>query len=425
MLDTKALERTIQEQITNQIKDEISKITESETWLESLEYKVVRFAHTKILEKFSNSAVTPEIVETVKQSVNDLFANGQIPGIEQFVDVSQISHAVDLAISNHINALVDSLSQDPEWVGKIEKMINQTIVQRTVSKIASTDINTVIRDRVDENLETVHKKFLQNFSTNGIVDQATQTQFTVMDEATVIENQLIAKSMKIMDTAVIKDLTVTGSINTDNLAWKNLAIEIGRLTLDQINKDWKTALVSQAIELIQEQGIDFEHVKVGGEPLIAGHSLSSAITDTNIQKVGHLRSLTVKGEAHIYDTVSVVNRRLGVNTATPESAFSVWDEEVAVIIGKHKSKQAYMGTSRDQGLVIGVNRQPQIEIDASGLTTVKRLQVGLHKISHDTQVPGWSGTRGDIVFNASPGPDRVFAWVCLGAHKWQSIKSAE
>ena len=47
------------------------------------------------------------------------------------------------------------------------------------------------------------------------------------------------------------------------------------------------------------------------------------------------------------------------------------------------------------------------------------------KISHDVQVPGWAGTRGDMVFNTNPGPDRVFAWVCLGAHKWQTLKSAE
>ena len=51
--------------------------------------------------------------------------------------------------------------------------------------------------------------------------------------------------------------------------------------------------------------------------------------------------------------------------------------------------------------------------------------LGLHRISHDSQVPGWSGTRGDLVFNTSPGADRVFAWVCLGAHRWQTLKSAE
>jgi hypothetical protein len=33
--------------------------------------------------------------------------------------------------------------------------------------------------------------------------------------------------------------------------------------------------------------------------------------------------------------------------------------------------------------------------------------------------------KGDIVFNANFGADRVFAWVCLGAHRWQTLKSAE
>jgi hypothetical protein len=341
------------------------------------------------------------------------------------LDPIVIQQMVEKAVEDNILNVVDSLAQDPVWLEKIERMINQAVVQRTVSKIASTDINSVIHQRVDENLTIVHQKFMKNFASNGITDQATQLQLTVMDETVVVENQLVAKDLQIMGTTCIKDLTVTGSINTDNRSWHTLAEEIGRRTLDAIDKDWQDKLVNQAIVQIQQQGIDFNSVKIGGELLVNGNTLSSAITDTNIQKLGHLQTLKVKGEAHIYDTVSVVNRRLGINTATPESALSVWDEEVAVIIGKHQAKQAYIGTSRDQSLVIGVNRQSQIEIDITGLTRIKKLQVGLHKISHDVQVPGWSGTRGDIVFNASPGPDRVFAWVCLGGHKWQTLKSAE
>jgi hypothetical protein len=341
------------------------------------------------------------------------------------LDASTIQQMVEQTVQENIFSVVDSLAQDPVWLEKIERMINQAVVQRTVSKIASTDINTIIHQRVDETLETVHKKFMQNFASTGIVDQANAVQLTVMDETVVIENQLIAKDLKIVGNTAVKDLTVTGSINTDNESWHTLAEEVSRRTLDQLDQSWTNRLIKQVAEQIQQQGIDFDSITLQGQPLISGNCLNSHITESNLQRLGHLQELQVRGEAHIYNTLSVVNRRIGINTATPESALSVWDEEVSVIIGKHQAKQAYIGTSRDQGLTLGVNRQPQIEIDPAGLTRIKKLQVGLHKIMHDTQVPGWSGTRGDLVFNSSPGPDRVFAWVCLGGHKWQTLKSAE
>ena len=176
---------------------------------------------------------------------------------------------------------------------------------------------------------------------------------------------------------------------------------------------------------IKTNGIEFERVTIGGELLVDGDRLSNTIKETSIETTGVLRSLQVAGVTHLNDTFTVVKKRVGINTQEPEMALSVWDEEVALIFGKHKLKEAYIGTSRVQGLTLGVNRVGQLTIDADGLTTIKKLQVGLHKISHATQVPGWSGTRGDMVFNASPGSDRVFAWVCLGAYKWQVLKSAE
>jgi hypothetical protein len=425
MLNTVEIEQIIQEQINIEVKDYISKTLSSTDWVTSIENKIVQNVQSQILQKLSNIQAVPEIIESIKNSVGDLLEQGKIPGIDQYINAVEVSQAVDLSVEKYINTLVESLGQDPGWVEKIERMINQAVVQRTVAKIASTDINTVIHQRVDENLATVHQKFMKNFTTNGIADQATSLQFTIMDDATVVENRLVAQQLEVVGTTHIGDLTVTGSINTDNRSWNNLAEEIGRRTLNKIEADWRNQLVAQVKDEICQHGIDFDTVKIQGEPLIIGNTLTSAVTDTNIQKLGHLRSLNVKGEAHIYDTVSVVNHRVGINTSAPESALSIWDEEVSVIIGKYKSKQAYVGTSREQGLTLGVNREPQIEIDITGLTRIKKLQVGLHKISHDVQVPGWSGTRGDMVFNANPGADRVFAWVCLGAHKWQTLKSAE
>jgi hypothetical protein len=345
------------------------------------------------------------------------------PGIT--IDPGLVKRLVEQAVTDNILSAVENISSDPAWLARIEHMINQTVVQETITRIGAMDLNPIIKQRVDESMGLFQKTLLKEFNSTGISDQATSCQLTIMDDTTVVENCLTAHSIEVVGAITVQNLLVKGAINTDNQAWVDLANHISQKTLDQLTAEWNKQLVDQVAQEIRDNGIAFDQVQVGGESLVSGNRLSSAITESNIQSLGNLRNLTVVGEATINNTVSVVNRRLGINTEAPEMALSVWDEEVSVVIGKNKAKQAYIGTNRDQGLVIGVNRVPQIEIDSTGLTAIKKLQVGLHKISHDTQVPGWSGTRGDLVFNSNPGPDRVFAWVCLGAFKWQTLKSAE
>jgi hypothetical protein len=246
-----------------------------------------------------------------------------------------------------------------------------------------------------------------------------------MDDETVVENQLITKELDVIGTAVVNDLAVKGTININNRSWQNLSDTISNKTLEKINQDWKQQLVTEVKNSITKDGINFDQVTVKNEPLFTGNALNSSITDTKIQKLGILKELSVQGPASVYDTLNVVNKRVGVNTQTPEMAFAVWDEEISITVGKFKNQQGWIGTNRNQALTLGVNRTPQIEMDADGLTTIKQLRIGQYKISHATQVPGWSGTRGDMVLNSNFGPDRVFAWMCLGGHKWQTLKSAE
>jgi hypothetical protein len=123
--------------------------------------------------------------------------------------------------------------------------------------------------------------------------------------------------------------------------------------------------------------------------------------------------------------VYVVKNRLGINTQDPDSALSVWDEEVNVNAGKFSKNTGFIGTGRKQNLVLGTNRQNHLEIDADGLTTVQRLRVGRNNIAWGTEVPNYSGTKGDIVFNLNVGPDTPFAWACLGAFRWQSLKASK
>jgi hypothetical protein len=341
------------------------------------------------------------------------------------LDPVTVKQMVDLAVEQNIMTAILSLSQDPAWLEKIERQISQTMVDKIVAQLSVIDIRDIIKQHLNENMGAVRQNLLQDFASTGIADQATACELTILDQAVVVEHVLHASSAEIVDALRTQHLIVTGSINTDNAAWTALSDHISQQTLDKLSTQWRDSLVQQVTAQIQQQGISFDHVKIGDTALVDGVQLSPTITQSSLQQIGKLKTLQVQGEAHINNnTVNVLNRRVGINTDTPEKALSIWDEEVSVVIGKNKLNQAYIGTNRDQGMVLGVNREPQVEIDTDGLTTVKKLRVGLHRISHDTQTPGWSGTRGDLVFNASPGPDRVFAWVCLGAFRWQTLKSA-
>lgn len=342
------------------------------------------------------------------------------------LDPDTIKKMIDLAVEQNISTAIETLGQDPVWLDKIERQINQAVIDRVVRQLSNLDLNPIIKERIDENMTVFQQDILKNFASTGIVDQATKCQLTVMDEATVVENQLTTKDLHIVNVATIQDLVVKGSINIDNRSWDTLANGISEKTLDKLSQEWKTTLISQVTDQIKTNGVDFDTVRIDGELLVSGNTLSKTIKETNIQTVGILRTLDVAGESTFNNqTFNVLNKRVGVNTVSPEMALSVWDEEVSIVVGKNKANEAYIGTNRAQGVSIGVNRVPQIEINTDGLTRIKQLQVGLHRISHAAQVPGWSGTKGDIVFNANLGDDRVFAWVCIGAHRWKTLKSAE
>ena len=425
MLDTEAINKLVVQQITTAVNVQVAEVMSSDAWLTILEDKILKYTQDRILSKFNNSSTMPEIVEAVKNSVSELFANGHIPGIEQFVDNANITQSINSAVDKTIQAALGLLTHDTTWLARVEEIVTQNMVLETITRISNVDINSIIRQRVDDNMKNIKQQFLTEFASIGIDDQATMCQLTIMDENTVIENRLTSADLTVVNGAIINDLAVTGSINTDNQAWTTLADNISNTTLEKLSEKWQTELIKQVAEQIRQQGIEFDSVTIGGDYIVAGNRLSKAITESNLQSVGMLNQLSVKGETHLNNTVSVINSRLGINTSSPESALSVWDEEVSVIVGKHKAKHAYIGTARDQTLSLGVNRTPYLDIDNTGLTTVKKLQVGVHKFSHATQVPGWLGTKGDVVFNADPGADRVFAWICTGSYNWQVIKGAE
>lgn len=335
------------------------------------------------------------------------------------IDPESVKQLVDQAVENSILSAVATLGTDPAWLEKIERMINQAVVQRTLVGLSAIDVGTVIRDQVNENMKNLKVELLENFSSTGIDDRASSCQLTILDDTTVVENKLTARSAEIVDDFTVKTLIVKGSINTDNRSWDELSGKIKNQAVTQIVTELQDQLIDQVKQSIVKDGIGINDVKIDDTYLLRNGVLSNKVTDSNLQTVGRLRDLNV-GE-----TLTVVKGRVGINTESPDSALSIWDEEICVSVGKYKSQEAYIGTNRNHAVSIGVNKEPQIQLDTDGLTTVKKLRVGQHRVGHCSEVPGWSGTRGDIMFNSNPTPGSAFAWVCLGAFKWKVIKITE
>lgn len=340
----------------------------------------------------------------------------------------QIKLSVDSSVQVHVANIIQQLALDSKWISKIETLVNQNYIQKFSDKLHTLDVDDLVVKHLDSAIDRWQDRLKQDFKTHGIADYATSRQLTVMDDAVVVEKGIGSRSLLVEQDAtingslVVQNLAVKGTVNTDNRAWQDLARSMSDITMQRLTDEWRAQLVEQVIDLAKTKGIEFDQVMIEGKPIVDGSTLNSCITESSLTQVGELETLVVKGTTQLSNTVTVKNKRLGINTEDPEMAFSVWDEEVSLIAGKLSKQQGYLGTARLQNLAIGVNRIPQIELDADGTTTIKKLRLERHRISFGTQVPNYSGTRGDIVFNSDPKPDSAFAWQCLGGLRWQVIK---
>ena len=425
MLDNTSLDSLIEQQIKTVVESRVQAILAQPEWIDNLEQRITKYAQDRIVGRFANISTVPDLIDAVQGSVRKLFDQGHVPGLETYVSPSKITQAIDNGIQALVNAAIDNLVIDTEWQNKIERSVNHIMTMRLSDRLSSIDINSLIVSHIDAGIDRWQDRLKRDFRTNGISDQASNIELTVLDGVVVVERDFVAKNIQVEQDLIVNNLVVSGVINTDNRSWNELKDVISQQVLTATTEQWRQDLVDQVVLESRTAGINFDSVMVDDLPLIENKTLSAAVVDSHLQSIGTLRNLRVAGTAQFGQTMQVSGRRVGINTQDPEMALAVWDEEVSIIAGKLSKQQAFVGTARLQNLAIGVNRTPQIEIDVDGLTTIKQLRLGRHRISHAGTVPGYSGTRGDLVLNSDPKPGTPFAWVCLGAFQWQSLHSAQ
>lgn len=424
MLDELSVENLVRQQIALEVNRRVEQAVADLHWLKDLESRIIQHVQDRITARFASIETVPDLIQAVKNSVINLIDQGRIPGVGDYVDPVKLQQAVDHGVENFVSTVIDNLSLDADWLTKIQNQVDQHVTQRVLERLSDKDLNLIFAAEIDRSMTRWKSDLQKDFQSTGINDSATTTRFTVTDPIIQCDTSLSAPDMVVAGTLTTNNLIVKGVINTDNASWNELVGKIAEEAFAQTTEAWKSDLVEQVLDLAKDKNIDFKSVSIRGRSLIEDGVLCEYVTKSSLNKVGNLESLTVDGHGKIYDTLNVSRQRVGINTDTPDMALTVWDEEVSISLGKLAKQQAYIGAARMSNLVLGVNRKAAIEIDTDLLTTVQGLRIQRHRMSFAPEVPGTSGTRGDIVFNSDPKPNTAFAWVCLGGFKWQPLRSA-
>ena len=410
MFKEDAIEKLVQKEVKAQVAKQVTQAIDDPEWVLDLEAQIVKFVQDRIVARFSNISTIPDLIATVEASVEKMFKDGFIPNIENLVDTTLLTQAVDQAIERLVTKTVDGLVFDDAWMSKIHTQIAREAGDRVKRGLQEIDVYDTLKSVVLDNTSLIHEDLDRELEIdNGIV---------------VVKQHLSADTLNTESDANIGgalvvegDLAVKGRISLSNPSFKELSKVIKDSALKSLKKDF-IAETSKAVKEEIQDGLNVKTILLRGKPIVDNDTLSPGVTKSSIEELGTLKSLSVGTD------LSVANSRVGINTTTPTSALTVWDNEIVIDIGKRSQNTAHIGTSKAHELSLITNNQEHLTIDKDGLVSVNKLRVGRNRIMTHSGTPGWSGAKGDIVFNYNYKPGDPFAWICLGAFRWQELTSA-
>ena len=325
--------------------------------------------------------------------------------IDYEIDDSKVTDLLEKAIDKKIT---DKFSDDG-FLDKVKSVVNQQVAQQVQKLFTDFNVDDIIDDRVDTILNN-HYPAIQN--------KTKQVQLTLMEDTVVNENEFVTKSLNVMGDAVVNDLIVRGRVNTDNRSWSELSEVIKQKTIKAVETELTATIAESVLSTVTEKGVDVDKIHSNGVDLISNTELGNTITHSSLERVGALEKLTVLGPTTLTDTVTVNNGRVGINTERPNMALDIWDGEVEITLGKRKQDTGYIGLGRKGTLEIG-SSSTAITIDDEGKTKINELMIGRNNIAWSSEVPGFEGKKGDIVFNMNPTTSNAIGWQCLGKFKWR------
>mgnify|MGYP003639913641 FL=1 len=358
-----------------------------------------------LLEDYVKQLVEQQTFQIQEQITNRLdgIVGDVVDKVEVMLTAMNTKHDLKQTIGQKVNKLVETHAKQlvGEYTFQAQKQVRtridevlEKVIRDTVENIDFAE-GSIPPSSIDWSAFSISKQNVQGYrDLSSIEDFSNTVELTILDGAVVAENSLIT------NTITTEDITVNGNININEPAFNAISDRIlSRVPAASAPKDYSPEI----------------------------NELSKRITKAESKPHSNFKELEVTGEAILSDVLYTTpgNKRVGINTMDPSDALTVWDNEVEVVVGKHKSQEGYIGTRRRQTVNIGANNKVGITVNSNGTVGIEDLQLMGRTISGGDNVPGHAARRGDIVLNNKVKQGDCIGWVCLDGLRWTGFGKVE
>ncbi len=253
---------------------------------------------------------------------------------------------------------------------------------------------------------TVNNSVITNFCSSGIQDLATNCQVTILDQATVVENTLVAASAEVKGNLTVDgDLFLRGEIPADSSFYKDLVEHSAGLLKLSMDDQFFLQYAGKVIDQLKVSPTDVKSLSISGMPALSTGKLEDSITKSKLTELGTLNSLVVEGDSVLSNVT--IN---GTLTLSNNGGF--------LVLQKFRKDAIIIGTTSVEKLVLSSNGKNNIVLEHDGSVSVQKLVIGAVEITSAGSMPTENSPIGSIAFNES---GENLGWVSLGNGRWKVI----
>ena len=414
------------DQHVNQIVQNI--VAEITTKVQSQAMAAIEQKITEVIAGIDTSSMVGEqLSKKIEERLSRLPIDSKTIEAELTTRVSKLATNLANTVQTQSIALVNETIQAQVLKVNFQELCQATLISAIQNNKfnfpeQSIPLSSVITTGLQITGDAVSGGIIKNFGSTGIDDKSTACQLTILDDITVVENNLLTKDLTVKGTTTIEgDLIVTGSVPESSAMYVNLVKSVSDTVKLNLNADLFNGYSDTVFAKIKESGLDLNKITLNGTEIVNGGNLSNNITFSNLQRVGTLTELRVGGEALLSQTLYTTNKRIGINTLEPAQALSIWDQEVEIGFGKRAENTAVIEAPRNQKLIIGVNNKNNLILLPDGSVSAEKINIGATTLSSASTPPTYDAQQGTIVFNSNPTIGGPLGWISLGGARWANF----